>query len=208
VPLWAVWRVLRAWFWQVSYGFGQILIAEFVGSSWMVIVPLAPSSSSGFQPSGLFGNSRNFRKEFKWTKLRKTQFRRERLGSEDQGEDGHYLAIASCRTCCILSCQGSAVGAGDCPSLLLGEYWRRWFVMRQFYGLSGFKLGFSGILRSLSLGQALFFGVGLHAGALNTTSNGRSSYTLPVAPWWRLICTIILSPVIRLKGVYFAMVAS
>jgi branched-chain amino acid transport system permease protein len=37
-------------------GFGQILIAEFVGSSWMVIVPLASIVVIlAFRPSGLFG---------------------------------------------------------------------------------------------------------------------------------------------------------
>jgi len=37
-------------------GFGQILVAEFIGSSWMIIVPLATIVVIlALRPSGLFG---------------------------------------------------------------------------------------------------------------------------------------------------------
>ncbi len=60
----------------------------------------------------------------------------------------------------------------------------------------------------VSLGQALFFGVGSYlAGALNHYFDLPPLLTLPLATLGGAIfCTLLLSPVLRLRGIYFSMV--
>jgi branched-chain amino acid transport system permease protein len=60
----------------------------------------------------------------------------------------------------------------------------------------------------VSLGQALFFGVGAYvAGILNHYFGQPLWVTLPVATvLGGVVCTLILLPVLRLRGIYFAMI--
>jgi branched-chain amino acid transport system permease protein len=60
----------------------------------------------------------------------------------------------------------------------------------------------------VSLGQALFFGVGAYiAGALNHAWGWPIWVTLPAAALGGgLLCTGLLAPVLRLRGIYFSMV--
>ncbi len=60
----------------------------------------------------------------------------------------------------------------------------------------------------ISLGQAFFFGVGGYAaGALDLYVGVPSFVTIPLATFGgAVICTSSLAPVVRLRGVYFAMV--
>ncbi|MCX8205211.1 MAG: branched-chain amino acid ABC transporter permease, partial [Candidatus Nezhaarchaeota archaeon] len=60
----------------------------------------------------------------------------------------------------------------------------------------------------VSLGQALFFGVGAYtAGFLNSSLGWPPVLTIPVATLGSaLFCALLLSPALRLRGVYFSLV--
>ena len=60
----------------------------------------------------------------------------------------------------------------------------------------------------VSLGQALFFGVGAYcSGAMNHYWGISPLITIPIAAvLGGLICTLLLLPVLRLRGIYFSMV--
>ena len=60
----------------------------------------------------------------------------------------------------------------------------------------------------ISLGQALFFGMGAYCAGVMNHYFGISPYlTLPLAAvLGGLICTVLLLPVLRLRGIYFSMV--
>jgi branched-chain amino acid transport system permease protein len=60
----------------------------------------------------------------------------------------------------------------------------------------------------VSLGQAMFFGVGGYiAGYLNDTFSVPPLLTIPISTFLgALICTAILYPVLRLRGIYFALI--
>jgi branched-chain amino acid transport system permease protein len=143
-------------------------------------------------------------------KTQKTQFRRERLDRGIKVRTDTIYAIASYRDMLYLILPRilPLVLVIILP-LLLGEYWRKVVCYAAVYGLLALSWDFLAACGLFSLGQALFFGVGAYmAGALNHHFQWPILYTLPVATLGgALICTIILSPVIRLKGVYFAMVS-
>jgi branched-chain amino acid transport system permease protein len=60
----------------------------------------------------------------------------------------------------------------------------------------------------VSLGQALFFGVGAYiTGILNHYFKLSPLFTIPIATvGGGVVCTLLLLPVLRLRGIYFAMV--
>jgi branched-chain amino acid transport system permease protein len=60
----------------------------------------------------------------------------------------------------------------------------------------------------VSLGQALFFGIGAYvAGVLNHYLGLPPLVTIPIATvGGGLLCTVVLLPVLRLRGIYFSMV--
>jgi len=93
--------------------------------------------------------------------------------------------------------------------LVLGRgYWGRIMFLCCIYGLLAVSWDFMASVGLISLGQAFFFGVGGYvAGALNLYLGLPSSLTIPLATLGgAAICTISLAPVVRLRGVYFAMV--
>ncbi|HOD34311.1 MAG TPA: branched-chain amino acid ABC transporter permease [Syntrophales bacterium] len=142
-------------------------------------------------------------------KSEKTQFRRERLDRGIKARTDTIYAIASFRDMLylILPRVLPLVLMVVLP-LLLGEYWRKVVCYAAVYGLLALSWDFLGAIGLFSLGQALFFGVGAYmAGALNLYFEWPIYYTLPAATLGgALFCTLLLTPVIRLKGVYFAMV--
>jgi branched-chain amino acid transport system permease protein len=92
--------------------------------------------------------------------------------------------------------------------LLLTGYWGKVLVYACMYGLLALSWDFMASCGLFSLGQALFFGMGAYiAGTLNYYFHLPPALTLPVATLGGgILCAGLLAPVVRLKGVYFAMI--
>lgn len=92
--------------------------------------------------------------------------------------------------------------------LVLTGYWGKVLVFACMYGLLALSWDFMASCGLFSLGQALFFGMGAYiAGTLNHYFHIPPIITVPVATVGAgLLCALLLGPVVRLKGVYFAMI--
>ena len=92
--------------------------------------------------------------------------------------------------------------------LILSGYWGKVLVYACMYGLLALSWDFLASCGLFSLGQALFFGIGAYiAGIMNHYFHLPPLITLPLATiGGGLISALLLSPVMRLRGVYFAMV--
>ncbi len=93
-----------------------------------------------------------------------------------------------------------------CP--LFSDYWKEVIVSTAVYALLAvsWELLYMGGL--ISLGQSLFYGVGAYmAGALNAYLGLPPVLSIPIATvGGGLLCALMLLPVLRLRGIYFAMV--
>jgi branched-chain amino acid transport system permease protein len=87
-------------------------------------------------------------------------------------------------------------------------YWQRVLVSAAVFALLAISWDLAASTGMVSLGQALFFGVGAYlAGLLNHHAHLPPWLTIPLATvGGGLLCTLFLLPVLRLRGVYFAMV--
>lgn len=87
-------------------------------------------------------------------------------------------------------------------------YWKKVVVTTCIFAMLAVSWDFLSSCGMLSLGQALFFGVGsFAAGGLNHYFHLPVYITIPLATLMGgLVSTMILLPVIRLRGIYFAMV--
>jgi branched-chain amino acid transport system permease protein len=92
--------------------------------------------------------------------------------------------------------------------LLLKGYWGKVLVYACMYGLLALSWDLMASCGLFSLGQALFFGMGAYlAGTLNHYLHVPPVFTVPAATiGGGLICAALLAPVVRLRGVYFAMI--
>ena len=92
--------------------------------------------------------------------------------------------------------------------LLASAYWQRVIMQACMFGLLAISWDLLASVGMVSLGQALFFGVGAYiAGALNHYWGISPWITIPVATvGGAFVCTIFLLPVLRLRGIYFSMV--
>jgi len=88
------------------------------------------------------------------------------------------------------------------------QYWKRVLMSTAMIGILSISWDLLVSTGLVSLGQALFFGVGAYiAGALNHLWGWPYWVTIPVATvGGGLLCTLALVPVLRLRGIYFAMV--
>lgn len=93
-------------------------------------------------------------------------------------------------------------------SFVVGPYWKKVLISVCSYALLALSWDFLISAGLISLGQALFFGVGAYiAGSLNHYLGWSPLFTIPAGTiGGGLICTILLLPVLRLRGIYFAMV--
>ncbi|MCB2227692.1 MAG: branched-chain amino acid ABC transporter permease [Desulfarculaceae bacterium] len=92
--------------------------------------------------------------------------------------------------------------------LVASVYWERVLVTTCMFALLAMSWDILASAGMVSLGQSLFFGIGAYiAGTLN--------YYLGISPWLTipiatigggLVSTLVLLPVLRLRGIYFAMV--
>ncbi len=94
------------------------------------------------------------------------------------------------------------------PLLLGGGYWGKVFFYSCVFAMLALSWDLMASVGLISLGQALFFGVGSYvAGGLNHYFKWPVYLTVPAASLGgALLCTLLLVPVLRLKGVYFSMV--
>jgi len=93
-----------------------------------------------------------------------------------------------------------------CP--LFSEYWKEVIVSTATYALLAVSWELLYMTGLISLGQSLFYGVGAYiAGALNSYWGVPPVLSLPIATvGGGLLCMLMLLPVLRLRGIYFAMV--
>lgn len=90
----------------------------------------------------------------------------------------------------------------------LSPYWKEVFISTAVYALLAISWDLLISAGLISLGQSLFYGIGSYvAGALNYYWGWSPLFTIPVAALGGgLLCTVLLLPVLRLRGIYFAMV--
>lgn len=92
--------------------------------------------------------------------------------------------------------------------LILPSYWRDVLVSTCIFAIMAMSWDFLASVGMVSLGQALFFGFGGYAaGCLNHYAGVPIWLTIPLGTViGGFLCTLLLLPVIRLRGIYFAMV--
>ena len=92
--------------------------------------------------------------------------------------------------------------------LVLGIYWQRVLLSVCVFALLAISWDILAQSSMVSLGQALFFGMGAYcSGILNHYFGLTPFISIPIAAVvGGAICTVLLLPVLRLRGVYFAMV--
>ncbi len=92
--------------------------------------------------------------------------------------------------------------------LILPLYWQKVLISTAIFALLAMSWDFLVSVGMVSLGQALFFGVGAYcAGVLDRYFGFPMWLGIPIATvLGGGICTVLLLPVLRLRGVYFAMV--
>ncbi len=92
--------------------------------------------------------------------------------------------------------------------LFLGSYHKKVLIHACIYGLLALSWDFLASCGLFSLGQALFFGIGAYvSGTLNHYFHIPPSFTIPIATLGGgALCALLLAPVVRLRGVYFAMI--
>ncbi|MBC8438577.1 MAG: branched-chain amino acid ABC transporter permease [Deltaproteobacteria bacterium] len=92
--------------------------------------------------------------------------------------------------------------------LVLGVYWQKVLLSVAVFVLLAISWDILAESGMVSLGQALFFGVGAYAtGIMNHYFGFHPFISIPLASIiGGVICTLLLLPVLRLRGVYFSMV--
>ena len=92
--------------------------------------------------------------------------------------------------------------------LVLSVYWQKVMLSVAVFGLLAISWDLMAQSGMISLGQALFFGMGAYCAGVMNHYFGISPYlSLPLAAvLGGLICTVLLLPVLRLRGIYFSMV--
>lgn len=92
--------------------------------------------------------------------------------------------------------------------LFLGVYWQKVMIAVAVFALLAMSWEMLAQTGMISLGQALFFGMGAYAsGILNFYFKAPPWVAIPAATvLGGALCTLILLPVLRLRGIYFSMV--
>lgn len=92
--------------------------------------------------------------------------------------------------------------------MVVGTYWAKVMVLGCTTALLALSWDLVYSAGMISIGQAWFFGVGGYiAGALNYYFGLSPMFTIPIATiGGAIFCTLLLAPVLRLRGIYFAMI--
>jgi len=135
--------------------------------------------------------------------------RKQRIDRGIKVRSGDIFALCSWREMLYLSAPRliPIIGFIVLP-LVLGPYWQRVLLSVAVFALLAISWDILAQSGMVSLGQALFFGMGAYcSGILDHYFGMRPLVTIPIAAVvGGAICTILLLPVLRLRGVYFAMV--
>jgi len=93
-------------------------------------------------------------------------------------------------------------------TLMVGVYWQKVLISTAVFALLALSWDLLTAVGMVSLGQALFFGVGAYmSGILNHDLHLSPFLSIPIATLGGgVLCTVLLLPVLRLRGIYFAMV--
>jgi len=137
------------------------------------------------------------------------KLRRERIDRGIKARSGDVFALSSWREMFYLAFPRllPIVGFIVLP-LILGVYWQKVLISVAVFALLAISWDILAQSGMVSLGQALFFGMGAYASGVLNHSFGLSPFiAIPMGTLLGgLICTILLLPVLRLRGIYFAMV--
>jgi branched-chain amino acid transport system permease protein len=139
-------------------------------------------------------------------------YRKERLDRGIKVRSDDIFAIASLRDLAYLLLPRVLLIGGllILPLLewLVGPYWVSVFMFVTMYGLLAISWDFLASVGLVSLGHSLFFGVGAYAsGALSAYLGWPPIVTVPAAVLiGSLLCTIILYPILSLRGIYFSLI--
>ncbi len=135
--------------------------------------------------------------------------RRERIDRGIKARAADVFALTSWREMLYLSAPRllPVLGFLLLP-LVLGTYWQKVLLSVAVFALLAISWDLLAQSGMISLGQALFFGLGAYAsGILNHYFGWHPLLALPAAALiGGLVSTLILLPVLRLRGVYFSMV--
>ena len=137
------------------------------------------------------------------------QKRRERIDRGINVRSGDVFALCSWREMLYLAGpRVMPVVAILLLPLALGIYWQKVLLSVAVFALLAISWDLLAQTGMISLGQALFFGMGAYVtGILNHYWGLPPLLTIPVAAvFGGLICTSLLLPVLRLRGIYFSMV--
>ncbi len=135
--------------------------------------------------------------------------RKERIDRGIRVRTADIFALLSWREMVYLAAPRAVPVAGCLLApLILDPYWQKVLLSVAVFALLAISWDILAQTGMISLGQALFFGVGAYcAGAMNHYWGLSPWLTLPLATIiGGLICTILLLPVLRLRGIYFSMV--
>jgi branched-chain amino acid transport system permease protein len=143
-----------------------------------------------------------------------TSLRRERIDRGIKARSDDIFALSSYREALyLLAPRVLPVGLLlILPAILIGIgeiYWVKIIIMCCVFGVLALSWDFMHAAGLLSLGQALFFGIGAYfAGALNEYLNLPPFITIPLATVaGSALSTLLMSPVLRLRGIYFGMIS-
>ncbi len=139
-------------------------------------------------------------------------YRKERLDRGIKVRSDDIFAIASFRETMYLAGPRLAVIVLLLVFPLLkgqmGQYWQNVMLITCTITLLALSWDFLASVGLVSLGQALFFGIGAYmTGFLSRSLGWPPLVTIPVATVaGAVLCTIILFPILRLRGIYFGLI--
>ncbi|MEW6350672.1 MAG: branched-chain amino acid ABC transporter permease [Thermodesulfobacteriota bacterium] len=137
------------------------------------------------------------------------QRRKERIDRGIKARSDDVFALTSYREMLYVALPPAipVIGLLVLPLILPG-YWQKVLISTCIFALLAMSWDFLVSVGMVSLGQALFFGVGAYlAGVMDRYAGFPVWLTVPTATVLGAgVCTIILLPVLRLRGVYFSMV--
>jgi branched-chain amino acid transport system permease protein len=142
-------------------------------------------------------------------KIGKMKKRKERIDRGIKVRTSDVFALCSWREMLYLSAPRLLPIVGlFVLSLVLGIYWQKVLLNLAVFAILALSWDFLSQSGMVSLGQALFFGIGAYtAGIMNHYWGWSPFVTIPIATvMGGVICTVLLIPVLRLRGIYFSMV--
>ena len=135
--------------------------------------------------------------------------RKERIDRGIKARSADVFALSSWREMLYLAAPRliPIVGFLVLP-LVLGLYWQKVLLSVAVFALLAISWDILAQTGMISLGQALFFGMGAYtSGILNHYWSWPALAAIPAATLLGgIICTVSLLPVLRLRGIYFSMV--